>query len=304
MSFNNYYNEFKQFMFKSEVEKAFHTLEGILKGIAIDGVINSSEVEAISSWFDLNRRKLSHHPFSTFVAVLKTALSDGQIDDEERADILWLCSRYTSADNPYYDMVASDIQRLQGILQGIMADNRIEEREIEQLRGWLTENAHLAGVYPYNELCSLIVHFMEDEVLSPEEIQFLKAFFAEFSDLEADLNHAPIELDGLKFSTNTGGICSVNPTISIPNKTFCFTGESSQASRFEVKTRIESLGGRYESALTADTDFLIVGDVESSCWAFSCSGRKVEQAMKMRRAGHHILIVHESDFWSAISGTP
>lgn len=300
MSSDNYYYQFTKFMFKSEVEKAFHTLEGLLKGIAIDGSINHEEIEEITGWFNLNRSILSHHPFSTLVTVLKTALSDGHINDEERADILWLCSQYTSFDNPYYDLVASDIHRLQGILHGIMADNKIEPGEIEQLEDWLGENDHLTGVYPYDELHSLITHVMDDGILSPEESKSLKAFFADFADLKNAPNLDPVEISELKSSINTTGICAVHPAISFPDQTFSFTGESSKASRFGIKHRIESRGGRYKNALAEETDYLIVGDDGSPCWAFSCYGRKVEQAMKMRRAGHHIQIIHESDFWNAI----
>jgi hypothetical protein len=42
--------------------------------------------------------------------------------------------------------------------------------------------------------------------------------------------------------------------------------------------------------------------VGNEFWAFACYGRKVEQAYTQRRKGHHIVIVHERDFWDALVG--
>ena len=46
----------------------------------------------------------------------------------------------------------------------------------------------------------------------------------------------------------------------------------------------------------------MVCDGGNEFWAFSCYGRKVEQAYEQRRKGHHIVIVHERDFWDALVG--
>ena len=51
--------------------------------------------------------------------------------------------------------------------------------------------------------------------------------------------------------------------------------------------------------LQKKTDFLIIGDDSNPCWAFSCYGRKVEEAMNMRKQGYKISIVKEIDFIDA-----
>ena len=48
------------------------------------------------------------------------------------------------------------------------------------------------------------------------------------------------------------------------------------------------------------TEFLVISAKGNPCWAFSCYGRKVEKAVKLRKKGHAIVIVHESDFWDAV----
>ena len=58
--------------------------------------------------------------------------------------------------------------------------------------------------------------------------------------------------------------------------------------------------GLVEKNVTDRSDYLVIGSGGNPCWAYSCHGRKVEKAVKMRKQGHPIIIVHESDFWDAI----
>ncbi|HPN82790.1 MAG TPA: NAD-dependent DNA ligase, partial [Spirochaetota bacterium] len=58
--------------------------------------------------------------------------------------------------------------------------------------------------------------------------------------------------------------------------------------------------GQVQDRVTEETDYLVVGSGGSPYWAFSCYGRKVERAMNLRRDGHPVSIVHESDFWDAL----
>ncbi len=49
-----------------------------------------------------------------------------------------------------------------------------------------------------------------------------------------------------------------------------------------------------------NTDYLIVGNAGNPCWAYSCYGRKIEQAVDLRKAGGKIKIVNEIDFWDVL----
>ena len=91
------------------------------------------------------------------------------------------------------------------------------------------------------------------------------------------------------------------PQLIIPDNLFCFTGVSYKAKRSEIKEIVESKGGKFKNTVVKETNYLIVGNGGNPCWAFSCYGRKVEQAVNLRKAGHGILIVHENDFWDEIN---
>ena len=52
--------------------------------------------------------------------------------------------------------------------------------------------------------------------------------------------------------------------------------------------------------MSPKVDYLIIGDQGSSNWAFSCYGRKVVQAVNLRKQGHPMKVVHEDEFWHAL----
>jgi len=291
--------DFVKYTLNSEIIKALLVLEGMVRGMAIDGGINTAEIAELENWYRLHEDILQRQSFHNLAKLLDEALKDGCLSAEEKADIIWLCSSYT-ANNIYYDLVNSDMQKLYGLLYGIIADNKIELVEVQKLGQWLAKNDHLAGVYPYDELYSLIKVVLEDGQLSLVERNILKVFFSEFVDIQNSYNLNEDELEELRSSINISGICAINPQISFHDKLFTSTGTSARASSTEMKTMVESRGGRFKASVVKDTDYLIVANKENPCWAFSCYGRKVEQAVKLRKAGSHIQIVHEDDFWAQI----
>jgi NAD-dependent DNA ligase len=97
-------------------------------------------------------------------------------------------------------------------------------------------------------------------------------------------------------------VCAVDPRITFVGKTFVFTGQSARAEREDMATVVLALGGTEEPDVTRRSDYLVVCDGGSEFWAFSSYGRKVEQAYVQRQQGHQIVIVHERDFWEAVTG--
>ncbi|MBE3586529.1 MAG: BRCT domain-containing protein [Thermoanaerobacter sp.] len=290
---------FRKYTYKAELDKALHTLEGILTGISIDGVITQKEIDELTSWCKRYSRFAKKHPFNELMPIIAAALDDGVLNKEEIEDLLWLCNNFKTG-SLYYNIITTDIQKLQGILHGILADNVITKEEIVGLQEWLEENSHLTGNYPYDEINSIVTTVLADGILSDDEKRLLKAFFTDFVDVNSSKNINKEEVLRLKKETVISGICAVCPEISIPDKVFCFTGISSKASRRTIKDTIESLGGVFSNSVSKKTDYLIVGDNGNPCWAFACYGRKIEEAVKLRKAGHRILIVHENDFWDSL----
>lgn len=289
----------RKFTTKAEIDKAFHTLEGILKGIYIDREINKIEIEELSAWCANYIDFIDKPPFSEVIPLIIKSLEDGVLTEDELEDLKWFINNLITK-NKYYDIVTSDIQRLEGIIHGILADNDINDAEIESLKQWLFDNEHLIGIYPFDEIESTIVGITEDGVVTDEERKYLKVFLSQFIDYKQSYTIDKIEIEELKKQIHIAGVCSINAVIELRDKVFCFTGTSKKVKRIELTKIIEDKGGKYNNNVLNNTDYLIVGSEGNPCWAFSCYGRKVEKAMQQRKIGNKICIVNEIDFWDAL----
>ena len=292
--------EYRGFCIQQNLDKAVHTLLGLLDGIALDGVINDQEQAEISNWIQVQDEFSDMLPFSEIISRLHNALDDGVLSMDEVEDLRWVCNNYLSKEGPYND-ITHGMQILQGIIHGIMADGEITMEELDSLTEWMEENEYLRGYYPYDEIESILAQVMTDRKISQEESELLQAFLGEFVDTSLSINISDTDLNSIREKHTLEGLCAVCPQIDIKDHLFCFTGKSSKASRKEIADAVVQHGGKFNNQVVSGTQYLVVGNDNSSCWAYCSYGRKVEKAMKMRNQGAHIVIIHENDFWDAIA---
>lgn len=275
---------------------------GLLSGITIDERLNAEEVAETLNWLSEYGDLLGRAPFSELKEKLDEILADGVIDPDEQEDLLWVC-RNLSSESEYYDGITQSIQVLHGLMHGVMADGIITIEEARGLQDWVDENAHLKGIYPYDEIDSLLTHVLADGKIDAVEQETLQAFFEDFIEYSFAKN-VKNEVErvraGLPKKFTLPGICAMCPEITFDNRVFTLTGSSMKAGRKEIVERITARGGRFSPNVTQETEFLVIGAAKNPCWAFSCYGRKVEQAVENRKKGLPIVIVHESDFWDAV----
>ena len=93
------------------------------------------------------------------------------------------------------------------------------------------------------------------------------------------------------------------PQIEFAGMKFCFTGGSSRYTRDELFDTVRRLGGTVTNSVSGKLNVLVVGADGNPCWAYSCYGRKIAQAMQLRKSGARILVVHENDFHDAVADT-
>ena len=286
----------------SQRDKAVHTLAGILCGMWIDGKFNPIEINELKEWCEDNKRLIDRTPFTEVIPKLLAAIEDGVIDPEELEDIRWVVDN-CKIENEYFDHITTDIQQLHGILHGITSDGRIEETELRGLHEWILEREHLKGLYPYDEIESLIISVLKDGVIDEPEHQALMAFFNDFISysLSAQVKRGMNIARGLeKPLLSTSGICAIDPEIVFQGRVFVFTGISQKAPRKIIAEHIMKKEGELSENVAA-SHYLVVGNNGNPAWAFACYGRKVEKAMQLRKEGQKIVIVNEVDFWDAIS---
>ena len=291
--------EYRAFTTPAELHKAVNTLRGIVAGINSDAAVGNAEIQELTHWCQLHGHLRDRHPFSEIIPVVEKACEDGVITDEESKDILWLCNNFADS-NSYYDSITSSIQFLAGLVHGIMADGTLSDSEIAALKSWLNANTFLAGTYPFDEINSLLYAVLEDKVITPDEREQLMAFFGNLIEFKDSFNLTEVDFKALQEKYSIAGICAVCPEITFKDKVFCFTGESYRAKRHVMAEAVRALGGTARGNVSAKTDYLIVGNAGNPCWVYACYGRKIEEAMQLRKAGEKIVIVNETDFWDAI----
>lgn len=294
-------HEYRKFTGKSERDKHLNVLKGILTGIVCDTNVNSKEINELKNWCSLLADYADIKPFNELLPLISDALSDNILTLDEVNDILWVIGNFISkSKNTYYDPVTRGIQQLEGIMHGVLADNIINDAEIEKIRLWINSHDFLTGYYPYDEVSSLLSSILSDGIITEDERNILKVYFSEFIDTNSSIEIDFDEITNLKNDYTVDGICSICPEIDFENKTFCFTGASTKATRKDFENLIPSLGGTFSKNVTKKTDYLIIGCNGNTCWAYSCYGRKVEQAINLRKSGSKIIIIHENDFWDAV----
>lgn len=284
-----------EFLGKGRLDVAVNSLLGLLEGVAADGVITDGEIALLEAWLEGYREHADCHPFSELIPVLAHALADRIITADEREDITWLCRKMQSTQ--FYDAVTAGLQRLHGVIGGIAADGLIEPAELGALRAWLDQHEHLVSLWPYDEVSSLVTDAMADRRITAEEHQRLLEFFRNFTPV---LDDRTITQPLVRVDSTLTGVCAVCPEITFLGARFCFTGESVRHPRARLAEMVEGLGGRVVASVSARLDYLVICAGANPNWAYACYGRKVEQAVGLRKEGARIVIVHENDFHDAV----
>lgn len=278
---------------KSKADKAINSLKGILQGINIDDKIKEQEITELKNWAHEHNDLIERNPFNEFMTIIENSTSDNIPTSEGIEDLYWLCQKY-EGDNYFYNGLTADLQTLQGVCHGILADGEIEDKEIEQLHVWLSENEHLSTHWPYDELRSLVLSIVADKKIDDDERLVLKAFMNQFVDLKDKTIQEKINAETKDIAIS--GHCTSEPNVTFESKSFCITGVLQSRSRKEMQDSIAKLGGNPVNNISKTTDYLIIGDNGNPAWAFSCYGRKVEKAISLRKEGHTITLIHEFDF--------
>ena len=293
---NDDHQRYYKFTGPARLEKAVNSILGLIEGVAIDGVINETEIGFIRSWLNENRELEKSHPFNEFMPVVEAAIADGVLTEDERLNIKWLCERLKSS--AYFDVVTADIQRLHALLAGIAADCEITEKELRGLSDWLSDHEHLKTCWPYEEVGNHVSRVLGDRNLDPGERQLLQNFFSEFVTIS---DNRTIVNPQVAQGQSIVGLCTICPDMAFDGKRFGFTGSSSKYTRNQFVEIVESLGGTVAGSISKKLDYLIIGADGNPCWAYACYGRKVEMAVALRREGARILLIHENDFHDAVA---
>lgn len=205
--------------------------------------------------------------------------------------------------NPYQRQAAAftnEMRRscgaLLGIVQGILADQHLNDQEVTFLRDWLQNNDAVATAWPGDVILSHVQQALHDGVISAEERQHLSGVLQDLvggrlDDLAEATHVTQLALDSVLL-------------IDFTDRRFCLTGDFFFGPRGVCEEAIARRGGVVQSGITKKLDYLIVGGLGSPEWKHGSFGTKIEKAVSYRSEGLPLLIVHEDIWASSLAGLP
>lgn len=199
---------------------------------------------------------------------------------------------YTRQSAAFKNDLNRSLGALLGIAQGLLCDGHLNDQELRFLRDWLIKNDSIAATWPGDVIHARVRDVLADGVVTHEERTYLMETLQQLigGTLEelADATH----VTELAFDRNA--------TVTIPDFTFCLTGDFVFAPRSHCESLIEKLGGIVSSSVTKKLNYLVVGGLGSKEWKHGSFGTKIEKAIEYKRSGLSILIVHEDQWASAL----
>lgn len=146
--------------------KNIHELIGIIKGIDYDEVINEKEVEHLKKWVEKNRNLAYDSKQAKFIQLVEKVLEDNVITEEEQHQLISASQKIVTIDSSS----SAAIYELNGIIQGIISDEVLNDAEILQLEAWLNNNAEeILNHEPSRKLYEVIKDILEDGIITEEE---------------------------------------------------------------------------------------------------------------------------------------
>ena len=253
----------------SKLETNINSLYGIIQGINYDGIIDNKEIEKLRFWIEENRLYKQYALFNKIITKIEEILEDNIITDYERTELIALVTCINKS--KIYSEATLALQILNGILDGIVCNQKINQKEIENLKIWLEQNDYLKDVYPYDKVLLEVNKILEDGILTQEESKYILEIFEDIVNPKLD-NDDNIDFKG---------------------KTFCLTGEFKTASKSEISRKIQALGGIEKTGVSTKLNYLVIGGVGSEAWKFGKVGGKQAKAQELNEKGADIKIIDE-----------
>lgn len=180
---------------------------------------------------------------------------------------------------------------LVGIVQGVLADGELHDREIRFLNDWLAQAENVSLLWPGTVIHAQVKQILADGVITPDERSHLT------KTLEALLGGALDQLAETPRVTTLAFDDAV--VVEHLDRSFCFTGDFVFGPRGTCEKAVQARGGSIGN-VTKKLHYLVVGGLGSPEWKHGVFGTKIEKAMEHKQKGCDLKILHEDSWTSAL----
>jgi NAD-dependent DNA ligase len=184
-----------------------------------------------------------------------------------------------------------DISEMLGLAKGILADGRVDEREVKHVRNWMSSHPDLVETWPGDIICERLERIFADGVITLEEREDLGELLSDLVGGKA----------GIIVSENAATVLPLDkpaPKVIFDDHVFVFTGKFAFGPRSACQRSTNDAGGLWEDAVTQRTRYLVIGTFGSRDWVHTSHGRKIEKAVHYKTNGQKLFIIAE-DHWAA-----
>lgn len=189
--------------------------------------------------------------------------------------------------------VKRQIAEMLGMAKGVICDGILNDVECEALKQWLRDNPDVTVSYPGNHLAERVVAMWSDGKVDEEER-------TELRELLFDLVGQPEDLAATMSMPASFPLDDPPPSVIFSGRNFALTGIFASGSRPLCSSQIRSHGGAVMDYVTESTDYLVIGLLSSPAWIQSTHGRKIQRAMELKAKGHHISVIAEPHWLTAL----
>ena len=280
----------EQFMGNAINDKSLNTFIGFLEGVTIDGRINEREIDAIIQWHK-SMPELHSSQFEMLFKVLSEITTVDGINDEEKECFIKVLKLFKSTD--FYKNHTADVQRLHGVLAGLVCDSDLILDELVYLNTWLKDHDHLEEDILYQEIFRALRPLRTEKTLTAAEINSIFRLITRYVDPES---HGKLK----KCVDSTDNPDFYKGQLKLEDAVYCFTGASTRFKKSEWKALVENNGAKFVDDMTLSVDYLVICNKGNSAWAHVSYGRKFEQAKKWQNEGNAIKIITEDDFVASV----
>lgn len=182
---------------------------------------------------------------------------------------------------------------LVGLVQGLLADQQLQDQEIRFLREWLANAQAVNGTWPGTVIYQQVTDVLADGVITQEEREHLTRTLlallgGTLDDLAESQHVSRLPLDDVH-------------QVDFAERLFCFTGDFAYGPRVTCENAVIARGGTATSSITKKLHYLVVGGMGSPEWKHGSFGTKIEKAVSYRDGGLPLRIVHEDTWANSLS---
>jgi NAD-dependent DNA ligase len=201
---------------------------------------------------------------------------------------------YTRQAAAFRNEMRQSCAALVGIVQGILADGELQDREVTFLQSWLRGAESVALTRPGSAIYAQVNDILADGIITTEERAHLT---------DTLLRLVGGTLDELAESSHVSELpIDAHAEIDVPQRVFCFTGDFVFGPRPICERAVSTRGGIISASVTKKLHYLVVGGLGSAEWKHGSFGTKIEKAVEYRQSGIPIKIVHEDTWASSLRG--